>query len=203
VSSGSAKRRVPSQARSQRRFDAIVDAAARAFADVGFDASTMEGIAAAAQTSIGSVYQFFPNKRALFREVAQKSIEGARATMAQVLGPNPLGAPWTELLDRAIDGFRQLQRQPVNQAIWRNLHLYDEYEKEDAAALREFVEVATGLLGAWAPKLSAARRRVVATTVVNSIVAAMLALARAEPGDEEMIVEETKAMLRRYLQAYA
>ncbi len=197
------KRRVPSQARSQRRFDAIVDAAARSFAEVGFDAATMEGIAATAETSIGSVYQFFPNKRALFREVAGKSLALSRAKMPELLGPNPLQWQWPELLDRVIDGYRQLQVEPAMQAIWRNLHLYDEYEAEDTAQLREFIEVTAHLLGAWAPDLSTERRRIVATTLVNSTVTAMLALSRAPEEDRDMILDETKTMLRRYLQGYA
>lgn len=197
------KRRVPSQARSQRRFDAIVDAAARLFAEVGFDAATMEGIAAAAETSIGSVYQFFPNKRALFREVAGKSLALSGEKMTELLGPNPLGWDWAELLDRVIDGYRELQGEPAMQAIWRNLHLYDEYEAEDTAQLREFIDVTAGLLGVWAPHVQVERRRIVATTLVNAIVTAMLALSRAPEADRDLLVDETKTMLRRYLEGYA
>jgi AcrR family transcriptional regulator len=197
------KRRVPSQARSQRRFEAIVDAAANAFADAGFDASTMEGIAGAAETSIGSVYQFFPNKRAVFREVATKCLARSREKMQELLGANPVAWEWGELLDRVIDGYRELQREPVMRAIWRNLQLYEEFEKEDTAQLREFIEVTTHLLGVWTPSVALARRRIIATTVVNAIVTAMLTLSRSEAEDQDLVIDETKLMLRRYLQGYA
>ena len=56
------ERRVPVQERSKKRLEAILEAAARLFAGSGYEQTTMEGIAEAAGTSIGSVYQFFPNK---------------------------------------------------------------------------------------------------------------------------------------------
>jgi AcrR family transcriptional regulator len=57
-------RKRPSQARSQELVDAILDGAARVFRRRGFAATTNE-IAEAAGVSVGSIYQYFPNKLAL------------------------------------------------------------------------------------------------------------------------------------------
>jgi AcrR family transcriptional regulator len=57
----------------------IVEAADRVFADVGYEAATMEQIAERAETSIGSVYQFFPNKGALFEALCDRYFERARS----------------------------------------------------------------------------------------------------------------------------
>ena len=62
-------RRVPTQERARRRVARILDAAALVFAEQGFEAATMEDIAARAETSIGSIYQFFPNKLAIFDDI--------------------------------------------------------------------------------------------------------------------------------------
>jgi AcrR family transcriptional regulator len=197
-------RRRPTQARSQRRLEAIVDAAAEAFAAHGFADTTMEGIAARAGTSIGSLYQFFPNKTAVFREVAARCMQEARRGFAELLGPAPLSRPWHELLGRIVDGFRRLHRQSVvMQAVWRNLELYGEYAEEDQALMREIVQVTAALLAGWEPAMEDERRRVVATMLVNTVASTMLVLVRED--DEargDAIVEETKLMLTRYLSVY-
>lgn len=199
------KRRRPTQERSQRRLEAIVEAAAEAFAEHGFTDTTMEGIAARADTSIGSLYQFFPNKHAVFREVAQRCMQESRRGYVALLGPAPLSQPWHELLGRVIDGFRTLHREStVMQAVWRNLELYGEYAEADQALLRELVQATAGLFAGWAPQLSDERRRVVATMLVNTVAAMMIVLVREEDEGRggDAIVAETKLMLVRYLSAY-
>ncbi|ACC69735.1 TetR/AcrR family transcriptional regulator [Paraburkholderia phymatum] len=58
-------RRIPRQERAAKRVDALLDAAGDVIAERGFDAATMTAIAERAGTSIGAVYQYFPNKDAL------------------------------------------------------------------------------------------------------------------------------------------
>lgn len=200
----SPERRRPTQARSQRRLEAIVRAAAEAFAAHGFADTTMEGIAARADTSIGSLYQFFPNKTAVFREVAARCMNEARHGFAELLGPTPQAQPWHELLVRIVDGFRRLQEgSVVMQAVWRNLELYGEYAAEDQALMREIVQVTAGLLAGWSPTLPAERLGVVATMVVNTVASTMLVLVREDDAARsDAIVEETKRMLERYLAVY-
>lgn len=197
-------RRTPTQARSQRRFESIVQSAAESFAQFGFSDTTMEGIAARAGTSIGSVYQFFPNKHAVFRELARRSMQMARDNYAALLGPDPLSQRWDVMLDRFIDGFRRLNDDNIHmRAIWRNLELYAEYAEEDQALMRELVEATAMLFGGWLPKLDADKRKVVATMLVNTVAAMMLVLAReGDDGRGEAIMEETKLMLKRYLAVY-
>jgi AcrR family transcriptional regulator len=198
------RRRQPTQARSQRRLEGIVDAAAEAFAEHGFADTTMEGIAARAGTSIGSLYQFFPNKTAVFREVAGRCMQAARQGFAELLGPAPLARPWHEVLGHIIDGFRRLNSESaVMQALWRNLELYGEYAEEDQALMREIVQVTAAILAGWAPALSDERRRVVATMLVNTVAATMLVLVREDDQARgDAIVAETKLMLVRYLSVY-
>src|ERR1700722_4400185 len=60
-----APRRVPVQDRSERRVASLLSHAEAVLAKVGYEATTMTEIAARAKTSIGSVYQYFPNKEAI------------------------------------------------------------------------------------------------------------------------------------------
>jgi AcrR family transcriptional regulator len=59
------RRRTPRQRRSRATHDAIVEAAARVFAEVGLEKATTARIAEVAGVSPGSMYQYFPSKDAL------------------------------------------------------------------------------------------------------------------------------------------
>ena len=59
-------RREPRQHRSRQTVDAMLDAVERVLKRHGIDAITTNRIAEAAGVSIGSVYQYFPDKRAIF-----------------------------------------------------------------------------------------------------------------------------------------
>lgn len=58
-------RRVPQQERSAARVEAVLQAAETLFAEAGYETTTMAAIAEHAGASIGSVYQYFPNKAAV------------------------------------------------------------------------------------------------------------------------------------------
>src|SRR5580692_3021593 len=55
----------PQQERSERRLAAFLDAAAELFAELGYDATTMTAIAERSGSSIGALYNYFPDKQAI------------------------------------------------------------------------------------------------------------------------------------------
>lgn len=69
---GDLVRRTPRQARSQERRERILDAAAALIAESGVDAATTNAIAERAGTSVGSLYQFFPNGAAVRYALARR-----------------------------------------------------------------------------------------------------------------------------------
>ena len=68
-------RRQPQQKRSQERVEKILDAAAIVFDEVGFEAATTHAIAARADTAVGSLYQFFPDKLAIFHALELRHVD--------------------------------------------------------------------------------------------------------------------------------
>ena len=58
-------RKTASQKRSQATVAALLDATARVLTRVGYDRASTNRIAATAGVSVGSLYQYFPNKEAL------------------------------------------------------------------------------------------------------------------------------------------
>jgi|SRR5579884_570557 len=65
-------RRIPQQARGERRVAELLKAAASVIAEVGYEAATMSAIAERAGAPIGSLYQFFPNKQAVTHALRTK-----------------------------------------------------------------------------------------------------------------------------------
>jgi AcrR family transcriptional regulator len=80
-------RRKPSQRRSQVTVDAILDAAARVFEERGFDAGTTNRVAEKAGVSVGSLYEYFPNKDALLVAVVERELERERGKLLAALEP--------------------------------------------------------------------------------------------------------------------
>lgn len=68
-------RRQPRQARSRATADAILDAAAHILGERGWAGLTTNAAAETAGVSIGSLYQYFPNKLALIEAVRQRHLD--------------------------------------------------------------------------------------------------------------------------------
>jgi AcrR family transcriptional regulator len=68
-------RRQPAQRRARQTVDAILDAVIRVLKREGVHAVTTNRIAEVAGVSIGSVYQYFPDKHAIFTALHQRHIE--------------------------------------------------------------------------------------------------------------------------------
>ena len=76
-------RKRPIQRRSQATVDAILDAAAQVLRKKGYAKTTTNGIAERAGVSIGSLYEYFPNKDAVFATLQEKL---HRAQLDSVIG---------------------------------------------------------------------------------------------------------------------
>ena len=196
-------RRVPTQERSKKRLEDILDAAALELATEGFDAATMEGVAARAGTSIGSVYTFFPNKLSLFQALGARTLERSEAAFERSVGSAAPDRPWTQVLDDAIDAFAAFQSDPTFRAVWMNMQLYGVFAKADAGLHKSFVARTEALIGRQAPHVPPAKRRLVATMAVHAISALLYVAARSKPEVGREMVAETRLMVRRYLEVYA
>jgi AcrR family transcriptional regulator len=95
------RRRQPSQARSRETVEALLEAATRVFRRQGWKATTNR-IALEAGVSIGSLYEYFPNKQALLVALAERHVEVAEAGIASALEQTHSLADLLEALQRAV-----------------------------------------------------------------------------------------------------
>lgn len=112
-------RRAPTQKRSRERVDAILATATAMIAETGSDALRMSDLAQRAGISIGSLYQYFPDKTAIIRVLAERiSAEGRACIAAELSG--------VSTTDELREAFRRLVEiyyglflaEPVMRDVW-------------------------------------------------------------------------------------
>lgn len=196
-------RKQPVQARAVETRARILDAAARVFGRHGYAAGTTNRIAAEAGLSIGSLYQYFPNKDALLVELVRRHVEHQRAVlgaaMRRALGlPPGLPARIAVLVDAAIDS--HLDDPALHQVLFEEAPRPPSLQAELRAVEREIVEVTASLLTAdpavtvGDPQLAAR----LAVTTIESLVHRNLAVRQPEV-DLDAFRRELVTLLVRYL----
>lgn len=79
-------RKTPVQARSAASVEAILEAAVQVLLKEGKERLTTRKVADRAGVSVGTLYQYFPNKSALLQAVLRDHLEGVARTIERVCG---------------------------------------------------------------------------------------------------------------------
>ncbi len=79
--------RVPQQARSRRTRERILAAAVAAFEEGGYDETTTAAIARRAGIGVGTLYGYFPDKRALLLEILDGTVRAIADHVVEALVP--------------------------------------------------------------------------------------------------------------------
>jgi AcrR family transcriptional regulator len=102
-------RRVPTQQRAHVTVEAMLDAAIKLLKRGGASSITTNRIAETAGVSIGSVYQYFPNKRAIFIALHERHIAQVDS-MIQRCMTDGADATLDEFISLLISGMIELHR---------------------------------------------------------------------------------------------
>jgi AcrR family transcriptional regulator len=132
--------------RAELTRERILTAAAHVFAAHGYAAGTTNRIAEQARISIGSLYQYFPNKDAILAELLVQHIDRGTWTGADEidLSPGTLEAAVRALIRDAIDNHRDdprllrvmVEEAPVSQEL---LDTIDRHGKLRTAQVRDVI----------------------------------------------------------------
>ncbi|CAN7637926.1 TetR/AcrR family transcriptional regulator [Mycolicibacterium frederiksbergense] len=195
-------RKQPRQQRSAQTRRDILDAAARIFGEHGYAAGTTNRIAAAAGVSIGSLYQYFPNKDAILAALSDAHIDAGTTLLAARLRdglPEALDDLVRLFVRAAIDNHRE------DPALHRVL--FEEAPRSAALLARLRDTEARGVAG-----VTELLRRHPEVQVADPEFAARLTIATVEslvhrligaPVDTAQLEDEVVRLLTGYLTASA
>lgn len=200
----SAMRRQPKQARSQERVHHILDVAEQLFIELGYEQTTTRAIAVRAAVPVGSLYQFFPDKAAIVRALANRYFEQEYRMFVQ-LHAELADVEIAVYVDRMIDAFDQFaDEHPGYRAVLGQL--IDLMTAADANVMNEYDQLMliglSNFLSQRNPKLDAARCELIAMTIFKAASELLwLAIARNDE-QQSALVAETKILITAYLQTY-
>ena len=115
-----AMRKQPRQARSRATVETIVEAGARILGDAGWAGFTTNKVADVAGVSIGSLYQYFPDKLALVDAVRRRHLDDCLAVMRRTkshgLAPQRFAARLVDAMIAAHSAHPGLHRVLLDEA---------------------------------------------------------------------------------------
>ncbi|AGY56650.1 TetR family transcriptional regulator [Gloeobacter kilaueensis JS1] len=196
-------RRTPQQERGRQRVDAILDAAAVVFAEVGYEAATTNAIAARAHTSIGSLYQFFPDKLAIFQALDERYCEQCYALSAEVFSPQKARLPLATMIGELIDAFAGFYAQPgFRVVLTQNPTARFNPCEEDKSLKQEIVRLLAALLSARNPKLPPEECDLLADVCRRIATTLLLAGVLGDEAYRQQMIAQTKCVLVAYLEPH-
>ncbi|MBX6751170.1 MAG: TetR family transcriptional regulator [Micromonosporaceae bacterium] len=99
----------------------MLDACAQIVDEVGYEALTTTLIAERAKVAIGSVYQFFPDKRAVVAALTQRNLDAYVRRLDDRISSGGMSR-WVEVVNVALDEYIDMHR---NVPGFRTLHFGD------------------------------------------------------------------------------
>lgn len=117
MSSPNSLRRQPKQKRGQQRVSKILTAAAEIFAEVGYVAATTQQIADRASTAVGSIYQFFPDKLAIFHALEAEHMEQVAIVNTKLLAKD-IHRPLIQMLGEMVDAHAEYFEHPIHKIVY-------------------------------------------------------------------------------------
>ncbi|MBO3464276.1 TetR/AcrR family transcriptional regulator [Aetokthonos hydrillicola Thurmond2011] len=203
-SSVSTIRRKPHQARSQERVNRILDVAEALFVAQGYAATTTNEIAKQAQVPIGSLYQFFSDKKAIVQALVVRYNQLYHERLALLdnreLAQLPLSTYVEQLIDTTTQFFNDY---PGYYAIFMEVQgaVSEAQEAEDTADAKLITDLATALAQRDAGK-DTVDYEIVAFVLVKAISPLVWLSLGQEPVFQQQLTVEAKRLALSYLQSY-
>lgn len=146
TSGGSARRR-PAQQRSRERVERILAAAGSIIAERGTEQLKMSEIAADSGMSLGALYQYFPDKAAVVRTLAEQYNSASRSCIAEALEPVASKAEFETAFRLLLQAYLAIVRaEPVMRDIWSGMHADKQLSNLQAAETQACADLLASVL---------------------------------------------------------
>jgi AcrR family transcriptional regulator len=173
----------------------LLEAAASVMAERGYDAATMTEIAERANSSIGSLYQYFPNKEAVVQALRKKYVEELEERWVPLVA-QASRMSLKQLVDRLFDMIIDyIEKRPAYLPLQGAAGGY----RRDAASRNRLREQFAALFRERRPEMSKVNAFRVANVTVQVLKAMNPLYVEAKGAEREEIVREFKSLLMGYL----
>ncbi|MEO9329971.1 TetR/AcrR family transcriptional regulator [Gordonia aurantiaca] len=190
-------RKRPTQERSKRKFQAMLNAARELLIEVGFESLTCEEIAARAEVPIGTLYQYFANKYVIVCELDRQDTVDVREELTAFANEVP-SLEWPSLLEKFLDHLAALWRNdPSRRAVWLAVQSTPATRATASENERVLAAQVARILAPLTP--SQRERREMMSQVLVHTAYSLLSFSVQDGHDHEETVAELKRMLAGYL----
>ncbi len=192
-----APRPLPRQERAARTLQLFLDTAEKVIVEVGYEAATMTAIAERADSSIGGLYRWFPDKASLATALMARYSQEMQKHWAPLVEaaehlPTPKFAAM--LIETMMEFFRERPAYFVLRAAPINF-------SRSPAARRSLRESFAKAFRAKEPTLSPERALLIANVALETVKGFLAAAASAAVKERVALTEEFTKMLTLYLQS--
>ncbi len=197
-------RREPKQKRGRERVAKILLAAAEVFAEVGYTTATIQQIADRANTAVGSIYQFFPDKLAIFHALEAEHMQQIEAVKVKLIGKD-LRRPLVETIGEMVDVHAEYFEHPIPQIVYLQYFLAPIpglFTLFDANYERSLIEQFADLCQYRNPALSRAKSLLIAEIFHRTYNGTILAALKSDRSHRQKLYAELKNLLCAYLEPY-
>ena len=191
-------RRRPTQERSHKKFDHILEVSRELLLEVGFESFTSEEVAHRAELPIGTLYQFFQNKYVIVCELDRVDAVAVRMELEKFAQEIP-SLDWLKFLDKLIDHVAALWvSDPSRRAVWHAVQSTPATRATAAVTERELAAEIAYVLGPLTPGTPRERRTIMAEVILH-VAYSMLNFSIRDGQNHSEAVDELKRLLAAYL----
>lgn len=192
------QRKQPKQDRATETRQRILDAAAHVFAEHGYTAGTTNRIAERAEVSIGSLYQYFPNKDAVLRALMDAHVDAGAALLAERLSgglPERLDDTLRVFVRATIDNHRDNPR--LHRVLFEEAPRAPEFLARVHEMERFSVTMAAQVLGRHPGVRDGRLNAQIVVATIDSLVHRLVT--SQDPADFQELEDEIVVLLTGYL----
>ncbi|MFC7549054.1 TetR/AcrR family transcriptional regulator [Plantactinospora sp. GCM10030261] len=180
----------------------MLDACAELVDEVGYEGLTTTLLAERAGVAIGSVYQFFPDKRAIVQALTLRNLEAYLLRLSDRLTGGDL-TDWWDGVDAGIDEYISMHREVPGFRTLHfgdivDVHLLDEDRDNNGVIAEQLTQVLVDRFGIG----DQVRLRFALEIAVEAADALIKMAFRRVPEGDERVLAEAKSLIREYLFAH-